>query len=143
MITNTQHIYAHVMIILTRLMLLVISYNHVQLPCSVGSRARSFIFQCGTSPVISSCGSLDKMLSWSEEMKSDSDEEDVESPSESPHKRLKTHDSPKIVSRNQAGRVSTSNAASSSREISGEQISFLHTLLTITVSYEQHHWYAR
>ena len=66
--------------------------------------------------------------SWSEQMRSDSDEEDADSPSESPYKRLKTHDSPKVNNRNQAGpsarpvsaSVSVSSGASSSREASGE-----------------------
>lgn len=66
--------------------------------------------------------------SWSEQMENDSDEEDAESPTESPFKRVKTHDSPKAVNRNRAGpsaRPVSANASvpsevSSSRETSGE-----------------------
>ena len=69
---------------------------------------------------------MDKMSSqggsWSEQMMSNSDEEDAESPSESPYKRLKTHDSPKVVDGNQAAPVSASSS-SSSRETSGERSS--------------------
>ena len=54
-------------------------------------------------------------------MMSDSDEEDAESPSESSYKKLKTHDSPKVIDGNQAAPVSASSS-SSLRETSGELI---------------------
>ena len=87
----------------------------------------------GTSP-INSPVRLDKMSSWSEEMESDSDEEDT---NESPYKRLKTNDShrnsprPMVVNGQQsshpARRVS---AASGSKESSGERLLFAHALST-------------
>ena len=67
----------------------------------------------------------------------DSDEEDAESPSESLYKRLKMHDSPKVVDGNQAASVSASNADTSLRETSGELIISMVTGYIITLWAEE------